>query len=103
MAEYIPMLRSAYPWLTAAEEPFLEVIAMTAAKLRLEEGYLGKYGEHLKDGTPRPSALRADRLRTQLASQLEKLGGTPAARMSLGIQMLEAGPSLERWAAGEES
>lgn len=46
MAEYIPMLRSAYPWLTEAEEPFLEIIAMTAAKLRLEEGYVGKYGEH---------------------------------------------------------
>lgn len=51
---------------------------------------------------PNPLAVRIDAIEGQVRSLEDQLGLTPAARVRLGISLVEARTALERWQDDEE-
>ena len=84
---WLPWLTARMSWLEPSEAPVLELLVVKRAKLVLLHRWLAEHGENDGDGNVRPQAERADRLESQLFTMLEKLGGTPSARVSLGIDI----------------
>ena len=99
---YLPWLQEALPWLTRSDEPILEILILKRARLILLHRWLAENGDYDKDGNLRSQAARAEKAENEVVAIIEKLGGTPRARLDLGLKALEGGDLAARAAALRE-
>ena len=80
-----------FPWLAESDSWVVDLLWEKIAQYRLARRHCARMGgDYKKDGSVRPAAARADKMWESLVRLLDRLGGSPASRFSMGLKAMEA-------------
>ena len=80
-----------FPNLRPSDSAIVDIYWERAAQYRLARRFCARHGgDYNPDGTLKPAAARGEKHLAAMERTLERLGGTPASRYSMGLQLMEA-------------